>query len=139
MKNLSLVSRLGFGSDSSFTSGQSNSTKDFTTIKDTAMDFGMVTGNLSSIPEVKKMIVQTALNKLFNDEFFSICTLNKIIDLIEVSDKSEAYKQLSALHCVHYKDMSKDLRQIFPRLVNEALKIETVNIATQSALEGVVF
>jgi hypothetical protein len=103
------------------------------------MDYGMVTGNLSSMPEVKRLVVQTALNSLFTENFFSICTLDKVMDIIGANDKTEAYKQLRALHCVHYNKMPPELREILPRLVNEALKFETLTVATDQALEGVVF
>lgn len=139
MKALSLASRLGFGSDSSSANGQENSTKNFTTTEDIQMDYGMVTGNISSLPSVKKLVVETAVNKLFKEPFFSICTLDKVMDLMSVSDKTDAYKYLNALHCVHYKDMSPELRQLLPTLVNEALRLETINIATVEALKDIKF
>ena len=139
MKTFSLASRLGFGSDSSSTNGQENLNTDSTTTKDTAMDYGMVTGNISSMPSVKRMVVETALNKLFSERHFSVCTLDTVMKVMNISDKSDAYKQLHALHCVDYADMSDDMRQVLPMLVNEALKLPVINMATQEALKGVSF
>ena len=139
MKTLSLVSRLGFGSGSSSTNGQENLNTDSTTTRDTAMDYGMVTGNISSIPSVKRMVVETALNHLFEKKWFDVCTLREIIEVMGVSRDTDAYKQLSALHCVHYDRMSPEMKQVLPMLINEALKIPTINIATVEALKGVNF
>jgi hypothetical protein len=134
-----LVSRLGFGSGSSSTSGQESSTNNTNTTEDIQMDYGMVTGSISSIPQVKKLVVQTAINKLFTDNHFSICTLDKVMDVMNISENTDAYKQLRALHCVHYSDMTKEMRDVLPLLVNEALKVDTINIAATQALKDIEF
>ncbi len=103
------------------------------------MDYGMVTGNISSMPQVKKLVVQTAINKLFTDKYFSVCTLDRVMEVMNISQNTDAYKQLHALHCVHYSDMTKEMRDVLPLLVNEALKLETINIAATQALKDIEF
>ena len=135
MNLLSLVRRSDSGQDA----GQKNWNKDTTTTEDIQMDYGMVTGNISSMPSVKKLVVETALNKLFTKEWFDVCTLDSILKVMDISRETEAYKQLSALHCVHYNRMSPEMKQVLPMLVNEALRLPVINVATQEALKGVQF
>jgi len=86
------------------------------------------------MPQTKRLVLEVALNHLFTEKYFSVCTLDKILDVAEVSRKSAAYKLLSALHCVHYDQMTREVREALPHLVREALTPVTPCEAAEIAL-----
>lgn len=55
---------------------------------------------------------KAALKKMFEDTHFSICTIDKLLKLTGCIPDKKDYQALNALHCVHYSDMDKDLRQM---------------------------
>lgn len=82
--------------------------------------------------------MQTAVRKLFDQGHFSICELDKIIDIVGARQGGEAYKLLRALHCVDYAKMQPELRAKVPELVNECLRQQASVIeAAEVALQGV--
>lgn len=61
--------------------------------------------------ETKYETVRTALKHMYqNNGYLSICTVDKLIRLLGVAPPADTYQMLSALHCVHFKEMSKGLR-----------------------------
>ncbi len=93
---------------------------------------------MASMEQTKKLVVTAALGKLFDDSYFSICTLNNVMDVIGSRRAGEAYTLLHALHCVHYSKMDQDLRDRIPMLVNECLRQRSnVSAATNTAMSGV--
>lgn len=93
----------------------------------------------SALPETKQLVVKQAVKKLFEDRHFSICTLDRAIDLIGARQGGEAYKMLHTLHCVDYDKMPPELREKIPHLVNECLRQQNNVIeATNVALKGVL-
>jgi len=88
---------------------------------------------LSVTQQRTMMVAKVALNELFEHSFFSICKLNTVMDLLGKGHRnSKVYKQLYALHCVHYADMPDDLKNQIPYMVNELL---TNNPSTQAATD----
>lgn len=86
------------------------------------------------------LIAQTAINSLLNSRYFSICTLEKVIDLTNMGSRnSDAYKKLTALHCVDYSDMPKELRDQIPIMINELLLGEEHSPATKVAMQGISY
>lgn len=84
------------------------------------------------------LIAQTAINNLLNHGHFNICTLDKVMELTNLgSRKSQAYRKLSALHCIDYSDMPKELRDQIPLMINELLIGEESHPATSTALQGI--
>lgn len=85
------------------------------------------------------LVAQAALNKLFDENHFSICKLNDVMDLLGKGRKnSKLYKQLHALHCVHYSDMPDELKNQIPFMVNELLTNKpAAHPATEVALSGI--
>lgn len=82
--------------------------------------------------------MQTAVRNLFDQNYFSICDLDKIIEIVGARRSGEAYKLLHALHCVNYAKMDPELRAKVPELVNECLRQQANVIeATEVALQGV--
>lgn len=94
----------------------------------------------SALPDTKRLVVQAAVTKLFDNKWFDICTLDKTLSLVGARQSGAAYDMLHALHCVHYDKMPPELRSRIPELVNECLR-QNDNIvdATEVALRGVAF
>lgn len=85
------------------------------------------------------MIAEVALNDLFKKKHFSVCTLDKVMDLLgKGSRNSKAYKQLAALHCVDYSEMPLELKNQIPYMINELLTNNNKNhLATDVCLSGI--
>lgn len=93
---------------------------------------------IASQPETRRMVIKASLNKLFSERYFSICTLDSILDAMQGTKRTEAYTLLRTLHCMDYASMPVDLRDRIPQLVNEALQPPQVDcIATEIALRGI--
>ena len=94
---------------------------------------------VSLLPETKRLVATQALDHLFSQGWFSICNIDSVMKVIGNSHQGDAYKQLRALHCVHYDKMRPELVAILPQLVNEALRDGQAHcVATDTALDGVV-
>ena len=68
-------------------------------------------------------IVNLALDKMLNREsHFSICTVDKLAKTLGVNcEMHPDYKYLNTLHCVHYSEMSTDLRSRLPEMIMAVL------------------
>lgn len=99
-----------------------------------------ISSSLAALPETRRLVVTTALDKLFTENYFSVCTLDTILQILNVPKNTDAYKLLRALHCVDYGAMPKELRDTLPDLVREAITptYEAQN-ATDVALMGIQF
>lgn len=89
---------------------------------------------VSQIPETQQLVLRTATRQLFDSRHFSICTVDKLMKLVGTNARTPAYTQLSALHCVDYADMPKDLRERIPHLVRECLAGQTADEAADIVL-----
>ena len=86
------------------------------------------------------LIAQTALAKLFNSSRFSICDIQKVMELTGLGNrKSLAYKKLSALHCIDYAEMPQELRDELPNIINELLTKDEISESANKALAGINF
>lgn len=84
-------------------------------------------------------MVEAAVTKLFENKWFDICTLDKLLRVIGAREGGQAYDMLHTLHCMHYDKMPPELRARIPQLVNECLRqTDNVKDAAQAALQGVV-
>lgn len=61
--------------------------------------------------EIDIRIAQTALKKMFEGNYFCICTIDKIIEMTGCIPDKQNYNRLSTLHCIHWNEMEKDVRQ----------------------------
>ncbi len=92
------------------------------------------------MPETKRLVVQAAVQKLFEKDWFDICTLDRLLTIVKSRQGGPAYDLLHALHCVHYGKMDPELRARIPQLVNECLRQQdNVVDAAEVALDGVVY
>jgi hypothetical protein len=61
--------------------------------------------------DFSKEAVIAAMTKMFRGSHFSICDVDKCLKITGGIPNSSDYDALSALHCVHWSDMSPQLRQ----------------------------
>lgn len=55
--------------------------------------------------DLKMLAAQAALQKMFDQDYFSICTIDNIAKMMGVKPNREAYQILHTLHCVDYNQM----------------------------------
>jgi hypothetical protein len=64
-------------------------------------------------------VIELSLRDMFSpDKFFSICTIDKIIEATGVCVNRDEYNFLNMLHCVHWADMEPEMRkEVFARTI----------------------
>lgn len=72
--------------------------------------------------EFRKLAIEEAVNKLFREKHFNICTLDEIIELSGVTPNHGIRKELRVFHCKDYADMSPRVRQLIEQKVVECLR-----------------
>lgn len=75
---------------------------------------------------LQELAAMAALNKMFKDGHFSICTIRSIAEMTKVSLGGRAYDILHTLHCVDYGNMQPELREALPGLVRECLSLSPI-------------
>lgn len=94
--------------------------------------------SLEVMESAKRLVATAAINKLFETNYFDICTLNSVMELIDARRGGDSYKMLHALHCIHYSKMDPDLVELIPDLVNDCLRQQSnVQFSSIRALDGV--
>lgn len=64
------------------------------------------------LTNLERLAATQALKKLLDTTtHFSICTLDELIKLLQVTPDAKDYRALHLLHCVKWRDMSPELRQ----------------------------
>lgn len=66
---------------------------------------------------INQMVVRTALRNMFNKGYVDITTIKECLKLCGITPIGPALAQLSALHCVHFKDMDRPLAEAIPEMV----------------------
>ena len=66
---------------------------------------------LKIMEDIQKQVVKIALRKLFTAKHFSICDIDKCLKLSQIIPNKKDYDTMSALHCIDYSDMNKDVRE----------------------------
>lgn len=61
--------------------------------------------------DLTKEVVITALRHMFEKGWLDICTIDKCLKLTGAIPDKRDYEILSALHCIHWSEMSQGLRQ----------------------------
>lgn len=67
--------------------------------------------------------VLTALNKMMRGNYFDICTLDAAMKTLGTIPDGQAYAILKPLHCVHWSDMPRELRDAVPRLIERCINV----------------
>lgn len=70
----------------------------------------------------QKAACLAALNKLFSDDHFNICAVDSILKVTRTIPDGKTYDALRLLHCIRYKDMSRDLLEEVPNAVARCLQ-----------------
>ena len=55
--------------------------------------------------------LKVALKKLFTDSHFSICTIDKLVEMRRIVPDRSVYQIMASVHCADYKQMSPEFRQ----------------------------
>lgn len=72
---------------------------------------------------LKRATVLTALDDMIRRGSFNICTIDRCAEILGIQLKGlEAYKILSALHCIDYSRMAPEVRRALPGLIRECLQ-----------------
>lgn len=69
---------------------------------------------------VRDLVTEAVVSKMFRSSFFSICDVDKLLSINRENlclETREVYDYLRALHCVHYRDMPRELVKALPELV----------------------
>ena len=83
---------------------------------------------MKQLDNFQRACVEKAIDKLFNDNHFSICAIDQIGKMIGVNPQQfENYKFLRGLHCVNYSDMSKDILDNLPQVVMQCFTPKVIN------------
>lgn len=72
--------------------------------------------------ELKQQAALASINDMMARGYFNICTLDAVAKMFDILPEKEAYKVLATLHCVHFKDMSRELYASTPALIQQALR-----------------
>ena len=76
--------------------------------------------------DLKQIAALTALNAMFRKKWFDICAVDAVAKMLGRDPDCDAYRTLRTLHCVHFADMPKELRDAIPKLVAQCLDTEPV-------------
>lgn len=71
--------------------------------------------------ETQAEIAVTALNKMMRSSFFDICVVDSVAKMLNVHPRSETYKLLRPLHCVHFSEMPASLKAKLPAMIADCL------------------
>ena len=71
--------------------------------------------------DLRDIAAVTALNKMMDQGWFSICTIDNVAKLLGRNPNGQAYDILNALHCVHFDKMPPVLRDEIPALIEQCL------------------
>jgi hypothetical protein len=89
--------------------------------------------------DLQVVVAKTAVKKMLDGGYLDICTIDKVLSLLGVVPNQEAYKMLSTLHCVYYRDMPQELQAQIPVLLKHCfngLQLETPEIEPKKGLFG---
>ena len=67
------------------------------------------------------LVVDAALKNMTRSGHFSICVIDKIIELTKVVPDKQAYNTLRLLHCVDFSQMDGELRRKIPALIQSCI------------------
>lgn len=78
--------------------------------------------------------ITVALRELFEGCHFSICSVDRLGELIGTNPKKHpGYRWLQALHCVDYAKMPREVRDELPQRVMEVLRPGSLNFEGMAA------
>lgn len=86
--------------------------------------------------DTDKLIVATALRKMFAGGYLDICTIDKCIELPGLIRKSggNSYDRLHTLHCVHFKDMPAEIAQQVTVWIGDCMNGQSIDALVAAAM-----
>jgi len=72
---------------------------------------------------IQELAAMAALNKMFKQGHFDVCTLRNVAEMLSVPLGGEAYRILQTLHCIDFASMGEELREAVPELIRECLSL----------------
>lgn len=79
--------------------------------------------------ELTTMIAQTRLNVMLKGSHFDICAVRDIGAAMNIPvEQSPDFSKLRALHCVHYKDMPRELIDALPTLLGNVFRVDPIEV-----------
>ena len=99
------------------------------------MLFGKKTEPLMSDDAFAKQAVVAAMQKMFSQNHFSICDVDKCLKVFNIKPPEAEYKPLNAIHCVNYSEMPAEFKQeVFIRTLrlfrHKALCLDKIDVVT---------
>lgn len=90
--------------------------------------------------EFKKEALRLKLDKILNrDSFFSVCAIDSLAKMIGVNARANPeYRQLKALHCVDYDEMSEEMKAELPNKIMRCLTTSFDTSLMSKAIAAVV-
>ena len=76
-----------------------------------------------NIERLQSLAVVTALNEMLEANYFDICTVDAMLKVLHLPAGGEIYDVLRTLHCIHYAQMPKELRDAIPEMLQEVLGV----------------
>jgi len=86
--------------------------------------------------QLQLMAAEAALQKMLSDKHFSICTMDRIIDMLGIKPDKEAYSILSTLHCIDYNAMRRELIEALPDLIHRVLQSPSLEASRINIVES---
>ena len=75
---------------------------------------------------IQVMAVKAAVNKMMQDGYISICTVDNILKITGGIPNRKDYELLHMLHCVHFMDMDPELLRGLPVILQRVIAAEVV-------------
>lgn len=72
---------------------------------------------------LQELAAVAALNKMFKQGYFDVCTVSRVAEMLNIPLGGEAYSILQTIHCVGFADMSSELREAVPGLIRDCLSL----------------
>lgn len=67
--------------------------------------------------DINQMVIRTSMRNMFIKGYLDICAIKECLKLANVTPHGQTMGQLQALHCVHFKDMDRELAEMMPQMV----------------------
>lgn len=89
-----------------------------------------------NLDTIKKETAVITINNMLASNFFSICAVDRVADLLNVNPRGPEYDILHSLHCVHFDKMTKRVRDSIPELIMACLEKQTFQFPLPSQIEA---
>ena len=76
-----------------------------------------------NIERLQALAVVSSINKMLQANYFDICTVDAILKVLHLPAGGEIYDVLRTLHCIHYAQMPKELRDAIPEMLQAVLGV----------------